>query len=60
MKNVTSQYFLEIQSVTKIFLYYLLENSNFYWKFVYMYNLMDYLWSTRNLFDIFYNKVIKY
>lgn len=60
MKNVTSQYFLEIQSVTKIFLYYLLENSDFYWKFVYMYNLMDYLWSTRNLFDIFYNKVIKY
>lgn len=60
MKNVTSQYLFEIQSVIEIFLYYLLENSDFYWKFVYMYNLMDYLWSTRNLFDIFYNKVIKY
>lgn len=60
MKNVTSQYLLEIQSVIEIFLYYLLENSDFYWKFVYMYRVIDYLWSTRNLFDIFYNKVIKY
>lgn len=60
MKNVTSQYLFEIQSVIEIFLYYLLENSDFYWKFVYMYRVIDYLWSTRNLFDIFYNKVIKY
>lgn len=60
MKNVTSQYLFEIQSVIEIFLYYLLENSDFYWKFVYMYRVIDYLWSTKNLFDIFYNKVIKY